>query len=74
MNLNTEVIEDAESTGGTDKKTVHVLYHGVTLCGYGEGKLPRQWPSNHVWTYMIDQHNITCEECKRLVVEHKAKF
>ena len=43
--------------------TVHVLHEGFTLCGYGKGMFPGEWPGGHKWTYLHDLKNVTCEGC-----------
>lgn len=45
------------------KGVVHILYVGSTLCGMGEGMFPGEWPVGHVWTYLHDLENVTCETC-----------
>lgn len=39
----------AESRARAGYRTVHVLYHGLPLCGFGEGKVPAEWPADHAW-------------------------
>lgn len=39
----------AESRARAGYVTVHVLYYGLPLCGYGEGKTPSEWPADHAW-------------------------
>lgn len=39
----------AESRARAGYVTVHVLYHGLPLCGYGEGKPPAEWPADQAW-------------------------
>lgn len=29
--------------------TVHILLHGVALCGFQNGALPSEWPEGHRW-------------------------
>jgi hypothetical protein len=49
---------------------VHLLHYGVTLCGFGKGKLPGDWPPGHKWLGLnADRTKVTqkggqmCEEC-----------
>lgn len=51
----------SSDTSGT---TVHILFYGKTLCGFGEGQFPGQWPSDHRWTYAHDLEHVTCEQCR----------
>lgn len=74
MRSNTTTTKSEEPTVGEDKSTVHILYHGVTLCGFGSGEFPSQWPPGHKWDYMINKHNASCQKCKRLAEENEAKF
>lgn len=30
-------------------KTIHVLWGGRAVCGYGVGKVPGDWPAEHRW-------------------------
>lgn len=43
------------------KHIVHILRHGMTLCGlkgYPEG-----WPEGHLWVDDHDAEEATCKEC-----------
>lgn len=30
-------------------RIVHVLERGVALCGFQDGRVPKEWPEGHVW-------------------------
>jgi len=52
---------------------VHALLAGKTLCqrlppNLLADKMPCDWPEGHLWTYVEDLDNITCEECKNQAV------
>jgi hypothetical protein len=32
-----------------DGTVFHILRGGVTLCGFGRGAVPRDWPEGHKW-------------------------
>jgi len=42
---------------------VHLLHEGRTLCGFGLGKFPGEWPDGHKWTWLHDAENVTCSKC-----------
>jgi len=47
------------------ERVVHVLDCGSALCGFGEEQFPGQWPEGHLWTYLWDIDNVTCEKCRK---------
>lgn len=53
---------------------VHLLHEGSTLCGFGAGMFPGQWPVEHRWTWLQDAKNATCSKCmevfKKSTAEH----
>jgi hypothetical protein len=44
----------------SDKKIVHILLHGLALCGVG---MPRAWPSPDRWVPYDSHAQATCEAC-----------
>lgn len=43
---------------------VHVLHHGLPLCGFSR-ELPTSWPLGHVWLRAEDErHRISCGRCR----------
>ena len=66
--------KDDEFMDGEVKRIVHILYHGQTLCGFGVGKFPGQWPPGHIWEYMINKHKASCKKCIELSAKYEAKF
>jgi len=42
---------------------VHILHQGFTLCGFGRGQFPGEWPAGHKWTYLNDLEGVTCKAC-----------
>lgn len=53
---------------------VHVLHEGATLCGFGYGQFPGEWPGGHRWTYAFDHGNVTCEKCRRKLEESQGEI
>jgi hypothetical protein len=51
----------------------HILHAGRTLCGFGFGEFPGEWPAGHAWTHLIDQANATCPECVRVAEEQSSQ-
>jgi len=43
---------------------VHILHFGRTLCGFGYGMFPGEWPTGHRWTY-LGTDDATCVDCLR---------
>jgi hypothetical protein len=52
------------------KTTVHLLRHGLPLCGFST-KVPGEWPPNHVWVGAfaemvgLKEPQVPCEGCGR---------
>jgi hypothetical protein len=44
-------------------KTVHVLRHGLPLCGFATG-FPADWPPGHSWVGMDDLAVANCAGCR----------
>jgi hypothetical protein len=44
------------------ERTVHLLHHGRTLCGFTE-KAPGEWGEGHWWVGLEERENATCAPC-----------
>lgn len=50
----------ATSNGAT---TIHILEAGKTLCGFENGKPPKDWPDFHVWVAIDRSIGANCVRC-----------
>jgi hypothetical protein len=57
-----------QSSGHALVRVVHYLSGGLTLCGFGAGSVPGEWPPGHAWT-RIDGPGATCVSCVALLGE-----
>jgi hypothetical protein len=46
---------------------VHVLTHGVALCGFDAGRVPRDWPPGHAWVSIEAQARASCNDCLQVL-------
>ncbi len=56
------------------KVTIHQLAAGLTLCGFGNGTVPGDWPYGHRWAG--DVCDVNCQACRdavQLLVEEEAE-
>lgn len=53
-----------------DITTVHVLYHGRSLCEFHPG-LPADWPVGHTWVGINSKDKVeaTCSDCRDVLRE-----
>lgn len=42
---------------------VHILHEGQTLCGFGYGLVPKDWPDGHRWASVDEPEFVTCKDC-----------
>jgi hypothetical protein len=49
-------------TTNTTLYRVHVLHHGLALCGFSD-KVPREWPDEQWWVGLADCSHATCTPC-----------
>jgi len=52
-----------EVSPAASSMTVHILRYGSTLCGFGWGQFPGEWPPGHKWAFPIELKDVTCEGC-----------
>ena len=45
--------------------TVHVLYHGLPLCGFSN-LTPVNWEKGNLWVGVADRDKATCSTCSTL--------
>jgi hypothetical protein len=44
---------------------VHIIHDdGFPLCGFGYGKLPRDWPEGHEWIGREGAETSNCARCR----------
>ena len=53
--------------------SVHLLHEGRTLCGFGSGMFPGEWPGEHRWTWLYDAENATCSKCLEVLGKETAQ-
>jgi hypothetical protein len=52
----------AAGASGVASSQVHILHHGVAVCGRMRG-VPGSWPAGHSWVRLSEAGEATCEFC-----------
>jgi len=62
------VLREFASTDWLALEVVHLLWHGLPLCGFTL-EMPCDWPDGHVWTTLRSE--VSCTGCARRAGEHR---